>query len=78
MIAHLVAVALPTTPEEDAGVVGSQHPCADVRVVSPGGLKLVETRAVVEGGSDLWSRPPLGGEVESMEAMKRRGVCGWE
>jgi hypothetical protein len=52
-------------------VVGSQHPCADVRVVSPGGLKLVETRAVVEGGSDLWSRPPLGGEVESMEAMKR-------
>jgi hypothetical protein len=70
MIVLLVAVVLLATPKEEARVVGSQHPCADVRVASLGGLKPVEALAVVEGGSNLWSRPPLGGEAELMEAMK--------
>jgi hypothetical protein len=72
LIAHLVAVVLPAAPKEVAGVDGSQFPCPDVSDASLGGLKLstMEARASVEGGADLESRPPLGGEAESMEAMK--------
>jgi hypothetical protein len=72
LIAHLVAVVLPAAPKEVAGVDGSQLPCPDVSDASLGGLKLstMEARASVEGGADLGSRPPLGGEAESMEAMK--------
>ena len=70
MIAHLIAVVLLATLEEVARVVGCQPPCADVSVASPRGLKLVEARAVVEGGSDSWSHPSLGGKAKSMEAIK--------
>jgi hypothetical protein len=72
LIAHLVVVVLPTAPMENARVVGSPPPCADVSVASPRGLKLstVEAWAFVEGCSDLGSHLPLGGNADSMEAMK--------